>query len=192
MSKNNPTLFLDRDGTINVDRGYLRSPEDVILVSGAAEAIVAAKEAGFKIAIITNQAGVAKGVTPREALPLIHERIEKLICLEGKVSEFSFDDIRICIHHPDDRCGCRKPEVENLEHSVKKLGSDISRSFFIGDKSSDLLCGKKMGLTPVLVLTGHGPETLAELKEPELQDLFASTLVAEDLPKAVALILKRK
>src|SRR5437868_1406728 len=102
MKENNlPVLFLDRDGTINVDMGskeYLSDPSKTKLIPGAGSAILSAKQAGFQIAIITNQAGVAKGKTPKEVLPLIHRRLEELIAEEAGVEEFQFDDIRICMH----------------------------------------------------------------------------------------------
>ena len=91
-----PVLFLDRDGTINVDMGsdYLNSPEKTKLIPGAGSGIIKAKKAGFKIAVITNQAGIAKGKTPKDALPLIHSRLEELIAQEAQVEGYHFDDIR--------------------------------------------------------------------------------------------------
>jgi histidinol-phosphate phosphatase family protein len=166
-TQGNPVLFLDRDGTINVDMGpqYLNDPDNAKLIPGAGKAIVRAKNAGFRVAIITNQAGVAKGITPRDALPLIHKHLEGLIALEGGVPAFRFDDIRVCIHHPNDRCACRKPEPKNLEESMKDLDADVSTSFFVGDKSSDLLCAQRVGMRSILVLTGHGLETQAEIRD---------------------------
>lgn len=166
-NKANPTLFLDRDGTINVDLGpeYLSDPNRAKLITGAGKAIAKAYKAGFKIVVITNQAGVAKGFTPKESLPIVHRRIEELIAAEAGLEKFKFDDIRVCMHHPNDKCKCRKPETGMLEESIPAVNADLSRSFFVGDKSSDLICGTQVGLRTILVLTGHGVETQAELQE---------------------------
>ncbi|MBI3544098.1 MAG: HAD family hydrolase [Deltaproteobacteria bacterium] len=163
----NPVLFLDRDGTINVDIGplYISHPEQAKLIPGAGQAIVKARAEGFRVAIITNQAGVAKGKTPKEALPVVHAHLEKLIADAAGVAEFAFDDVRVCIHHPDEKCRCRKPETQLLEESIKKLDADPARSFFVGDKSSDLICAARMGVRSILVLTGHGMETEAECRD---------------------------
>jgi D-glycero-D-manno-heptose 1,7-bisphosphate phosphatase len=182
--QNKFALFLDRDGTVNVDMGpgYLNDPTGTKLIGGAGRAIVRAKNAGFAIAIITNQAGVAKGITKEESLPLIHRRLEELIAAEAGVPEFKFDDIRICMHHPDEKCGCRKPETEMLEASIKKLGVDPARSFFVGDKVSDIVCGQRLGMRTILVLTGHGMESQAELREPGLAQ---PTAVVASITEAV-------
>lgn len=163
----NPVLFLDRDGTVNVDIGpkYVSEPHEILLIPGAGKAVVAAQKAGFKIAIITNQAGVAKGFTKPEAFVGIHGRLQELIAREAGVKSFQFDDVRVCMHHPDDKCGCRKPEVQNLLDSIKLLNADVSRSFFIGDRETDLLCAKRAGLRAILVRTGHGKKVEAELSK---------------------------
>lgn len=184
-AQGNPTLFLDRDGTINIDMGprYLSSPEGVKMIPGAGAAVLRARAAGFKISVITNQAGVAKGLTPAGSLPLIHSRIEELID-----PAFRFDDIQICAHHPDEKCKCRKPEVGLLEASIKKLEADVSRSFFVGDKCSDLLCANRMGVPAILVLTGHGFEAQAELRDsPELPRPVG---IVPSLAEAVELALR--
>jgi histidinol-phosphate phosphatase family protein len=170
MKNKNPVLFLDRDGTINIDIGpkYVSEPHEILLIPGAGRAIITAVQAGFKIAMITNQAGVAKGFTRADAFPAIHGRLEELIAREGGAKSFRFDDVRVCMHHPDDKCACRKPEIQNLADSIAKLDADLSRSFFIGDKETDLICAKRVGLRSILVRTGHGKKVEAELaKWPE-------------------------
>lgn len=161
-----PILFLDRDGTINIDMGpsYLNSADSAKLIPGVGRAIVKAQNAGFLVAIITNQAGVAKGITPKEVIPQIHERLEQLIALDAGVEKFQFDDIQVCYHHPDDQCKCRKPETGLVEKTIARVKPDLEKSFFIGDKSSDILCGIRLGIKPILVLTGHGIETRAEFQ----------------------------
>lgn len=185
-----PVLFLDRDGTVNVDMGksYLNHPDKTLLIPGAGRAILKAKNAGFKIGIITNQAGVAKGFTPKENLPLIHQKLEGLIAREAGVSDFRFDDIRMCMHHPDEKCRCRKPEVQMLEEAIAALNADVKRSFFIGDKETDLLCGDRLGVRSILVRTGNGAE--AERLLPTLPKMNHFLGVADSLTEAVELALR--
>lgn len=158
-------LFLDRDGTINIDIGpkYVSEPSQIALIPGSGRAIVAAQKSGFKIGIITNQAGVAKGFTKPEAFAAIHARLEQLIALEAGVASFKFDDIRICMHHPNDQCGCRKPKSQMLEEALSSLTADHERSFFIGDKETDLICARRAGIRSILVRTGHGAQTETDL-----------------------------
>ncbi|MEW6056196.1 MAG: HAD family hydrolase [Bdellovibrionota bacterium] len=189
-SKNHPTLFLDRDGTVNIDIGprYINDPKDASLIPGAAQAIIRARDAGFKIALVTNQAGVAKGFTAKENLPIVHRRIEELIRQESGVSRFAFDDIQVCVHHPDERCKCRKPETQMLEASIGKLGTEIERSFFVGDKSSDLICAHRMGMRSILVRTGHGNETAEELSSlPGIEPVGIVPTLAEAVDLAIRL-----
>lgn len=190
VNAKNRTLFLDRDGTINVDLGtYVSYAKDLRLIPGAASAIIRAHKAGFKVAVITNQAGVAKGITPAENIPQIHARMEELIRQETGESTFRFDNIQVCMHHPKDKCACRKPGNKMVLDAAAKLGTDFSNSFYVGDKTGDLGCAKTSGLTAVLVLTGYGKETLREVKEetPEIEPAH----VAEDLPAAVDWILSQ-
>lgn len=186
-SSKRPVLFLDRDGTINVDIGpeYISRPEQLKLIPGVAKAIVAAVKAGFGVAVLTNQAGVAKGKTPAEALPIVHRHLEKLVASEAGLSDFRFDDLRVCMHHPNDRCQCRKPETHMLEESIMMLGADVARSFFVGDKMSDLQCATRVGMRSILVLTGHGRETEAECREPDAKAKPAG--VVPTLTEAVSL-----
>lgn len=188
MSENFPVLFLDRDGTINVDIGpeYVSRPEQLKLIDGAARAIAEARRAGFRIAIITNQAGVAKGKTPREALPIVHRHLETLIAGEANLTDFRFDDVRVCMHHPDEKCGCRKPKTEMLKASMSALGADPARSFFVGDKDTDLVCASRMGIRSILVRTGHGAKTEQEIQGSKEA---APISVVDTLTDAVALAI---
>lgn len=191
MTKKNSVLFLDRDGTINVDMGpeYLSDPTLAELIPGAGIAIVNAKKAGFKIAVITNQAGIAKGRTPAEALPLIHKRLEDLIAAEAGIENFQFDDIRFCPHHPDEKCRCRKPEIQMLEESIEKLNADIGESFFVGDKDSDIMCANRMKMRSILVRTGHGTQTEIDLDGMTLAGMVGAV---DTLTEAVELALKMR
>lgn len=193
-SKSNAVLFLDRDGTVNVDKigDYINTVEETFLISGSGRAIIAAKEAGFLISIITNQAGVAKGVTRAEELPRIHKKLEKLIAEEAGIKAFHFDDIEVCLHHPDKACSCRKPETTMLDRSMEKLKADPARSFFVGDKTSDLLCGKRRSIRAILVRTGHGADTERRLKEGTASHQVKPEIIVDDLKAAVDYILGRR
>lgn len=190
MNQNkNAVLFLDRDGTINIDIGpkYVSDPSQILLIPGAGHAIVAAQKAGFKIGIITNQAGVAKGFTKPEAFARIHARLEQLIAQEAQVGSFKFDDIRICMHHPDEKCRCRKPQSQMLEEALSTLDADKERSFFIGDKETDLMCARRGGIRSILVRTGHGSKV--EVALASFPDADPSGVV-DALPQAVELAIR--
>ena len=184
-----PTLFLDRDGTINVDlmHEYLSHPDQMQLIPKSGQAICRAQNNGFKIAIVTNQAGVAKGLTDAKNFPAIHDRLADLIAAEGKQKKFTFDDIQICPHHPQENCTCRKPQIGMLEKAAKNLNSDLKYSFFIGDRETDLLCAQKFNLSSILVLTGHGVKTKQQLESLNLQPSF----IANDLDSAVEYCLSK-
>ena len=169
MLKKVKVLFLDRDGTINSDIGaYVTTREQFELIDGAGTAIALAKKAGFQIVIITNQAGIAKGIVTPEQVEDIHLYLNELLAESGT----SFDHSYYCPTHPDhphpeyDRFAwCRKPETGMVDRAVadyRSAGFDVdkSRSFFIGDKTVDIECGLRAGLRPILVRTGHGEEEL--------------------------------
>lgn len=199
--KSHKVLFLDRDGTINVDLGgghrYVSRPEDLELIEGVGACLVRAKNAGFKVALVTNQAGIAKGITRTEDLDVIHRHLETLIERDAakqgvSISEaggpegFRFDDIQVCPHHPDDRCLCRKPGVLMLQRSAKKLGANLNESYFIGDHIRDLEAAHNFGIKSLLVRTGHGQVTESALKKhPDLRPIA----VASNLDEAVKHIL---
>lgn len=187
-----PVLFLDRDGTVNVDliTEYLSTIEKAKLIPGSGRAIVRARDAGFKVSIITNQAGVAKGLTPKEALPVLHRYFEQLIAAEAGLPEgkFRFDDIRVCMHHPDEKCKCRKPGIQMVEESAKRLNADLSRSFFIGDRETDLACAHAAGVRSILVRTGHGQRTEGLLADIEpVRPLRVVPSLTEAVEFAIAL-----
>ncbi|MGL4550917.1 MAG: HAD-IIIA family hydrolase [Gemmataceae bacterium] len=134
-------IFLDRDGTLIDDPGYPKDPERVRLLPGAADALTAFREAGYALVVISNQAGVGRGLITPEQAKAVHERFVALFAERG----LAFDDVRYCFHAPDDRCGCRKPSPLMLQESAAGLGIDLGRSFMIGDKESDVEAGVNAG-----------------------------------------------
>lgn len=189
MLQKTKVLFLDRDGTINQDLGtYVATREDFVLIDRADEAIAAARSAGFRIVIITNQAGIARGIVSAEQVEDVNRYLNELLALKGT----SYDRCYYCPSHPDyphpeyDRfIECRKPSPRMVEQAVADfLGDgievDMSGSFFIGDKLVDVECGRRAGLRTILVRTGHNEEALC------LERGVLPEHVADDLYRAVA------
>jgi D-glycero-D-manno-heptose 1,7-bisphosphate phosphatase len=181
---NRTGIFLDRDGTINEESDYLSSPLDLHLIPGAAEAIREANESGFKVVIITNQSGIARGILTEERLSEIHSALVSTLAAEHA----TIDGIFYCPHHPDfgeppyrAACDCRKPGTGMIDAAVKRFGIDIGKSFVIGDRMIDVQTGNNSGATSILVLTGYGRQEL------ELCRLNSVPIghVAEDLLDAI-------
>lgn len=154
------TIFLDRDGTLNPDPGYIQSPDRFELFPGAAEALARLKQAGARLIVVTNQSGIARGFLSLSDLDRVHEKLRRLLNAAG----VSLDAIYFCPHHPDEGCRCRKPETGMIDQAVREHGVDISRSYYIGDHARDMQLAKRVGAKSVLVTTGtEGAETLSEL-----------------------------
>jgi len=134
-------LFLDRDGTLIRDTSYPRDPTLVELLPGAADALRAAREAGVRLVIVSNQSGVARGlITPAEAAA-VQRRVVELFESEG----VHFDGAYFCFHGPDDGCECRKPAPGLLLRAASELTLSLSGSMMIGDKASDVEAGRAAG-----------------------------------------------
>jgi D-glycero-D-manno-heptose 1,7-bisphosphate phosphatase len=155
-------LFLDRDGTVNIDRVYINDPRLMELIPGAAEAIALAQRAGYRIHIVTNQSGIGRGIIPPDVLPLIHRRMEELLRLEGAEAPDSYE---ICPHAPREQCQCRKPLPKLILDAALRHGIDLSASIMVGDKVTDVECGKRAGCgKSYLVRTGAGSKEEALLR----------------------------
>lgn len=140
-----PIIFLDRDGTIIVDKVYLNNPEEVEFIEGVKYGLKELVSLGFKIVIVTNQSGVARGLVKIENLDIIHKRIKEELKSEG-VEIFK---IYYCPHLPQENCECRKPKlgmIKEIEHLIDK-----KRSFMIGDKETDVEFGKNLGIKTILI-----------------------------------------
>ena len=143
-----PAVFLDRDGTINVERDYLHRIEDFAFIPGAPEAIARLNRAGFLAIVVTNQSGVARGYYPREAVCRLHEHIRHLL---GRYHA-AIDGFYVCPHHPTEGadayridCDCRKGAPGMLLQAARDHGVDLRRSFMVGDKLIDLLIQHGIG-----------------------------------------------
>ena len=126
----NPAVFLDRDGTINEDTGYIDSPERLVLINRAVSAIKELNSKGFKVVVISNQSGVGRGYFSKEIADSINKKLEDTL----KQEDAHLDGIYYCPHHPDDNCECRKPKTGLLEKAGEELGIDIEKSYVVGDK----------------------------------------------------------
>lgn len=174
-------LFLDRDGTLIVERGYITAVDDVQLLPGVAEAVAAASAAGWKVFVATNQAAVAKGLITEDELADIHQRLVMMLGAEGAF----LDGVYSCPHHPEGsvlefaiECSCRKPRAGMLEQAAAEHGIDLAASVMVGDTLRDLEAGRAAGCAAVLVLTGKGAETAKQA--------HGADFVAADLAAAVA------
>lgn len=152
-----PAVFLDRDGTVNEEVAYLRHPDQLVLLPGAAEAIGMLRQAGLPVVIITNQSGVARGLISAENLPRIRMRLSELLAGAGT----AVDGYYVCPHHPEQGCACRKPAPGLVLQAARELGLTPARSWVVGDNACDVQLGHGVGATTLLVLTGHGRAQLA-------------------------------
>ncbi|MEC4888913.1 MAG: D-glycero-beta-D-manno-heptose 1,7-bisphosphate 7-phosphatase [Nitrospira sp.] len=157
------TVFLDRDGTLNPDPGYIRSPEQFELFPGVPEALARLTGAGARLVLVTNQSGIGRGFFSTADLEQIHAKLRRLAGEAGA----SFAGMYFCPHHPDETCHCRKPETGMVEQAVNELAIDLSRSYLVGDHAKDMELARRIGAKRVLVKTKvHGsPEEDGECRE---------------------------
>lgn len=166
-------VFLDRDGTLNREVGYLHRVADLRLVRGAAEAVALLNRASLKTVLVTNQAGRGRGYFAESCIHEVHSALAQRLAARGA----RLDAIYYCPHHPDDGCPCRKPMPGMLYTAARDLDIDLTTSFVVGDKLSDLEAGREAGCKTVLVLTGHGRAERARLDvSPWQPDLIAGSL----------------
>ncbi len=184
-----PAVFLDRDGTINEQMGYINHRDRFVMLPGAAEAIRLLNTNGFLAVVASNQSGVARGYFPPELVREIHVRMEKMLEENGA----RLDGIFFCPHHPRGsvpeysvKCDCRKPGTGLIAQACRKLDIDMTRSVVVGDRCQDLEMARRAGLEGVLVLTGYGRGE----REFLLPGSSArAAYVAEDLLRAVQWIV---
>lgn len=177
-----PAAFVDRDGTIIVERHYLADPAGVHLVPGAAEALAALQGAGFAVVTVTNQSGIDLGLYSEDDYRGVASRLEEVLARVG----VRVDATEYCPHHPQGSgpCPCRKPGTAMHRRAADRLGLDLESSYYVGDKITDVLPAIELGGQGILVRTGYGLEH--EGREPN------GTWVADDLSGAATLILARR
>ena len=180
MTELRPAVFIDRDGTIMIEREYLADPDGVEILPGAFEALAALREAGFALVIVTNQSGIARGYYSLEDYHAVAARLEVLLGEAG----VGVDMTRFCPHHPDlgGPCPCRKPGTGMYLDAAGELGLDPAGSYYVGDKLTDVLPALELGGRGILVRTGYGHELEASAP--------AQILVVDDLAAAAELIVQ--
>jgi len=183
-AKRNPAVFLDRDGTINEEVGYLSRLDLLKLIPGTPEAIRLINEAGMITVVVTNQSGVARGYFSEDFVETVHRRINEMLQEQGaRIDRFYF-----CPHHPvygngpyKIACSCRKPESGLFLRASEELDIDLARSYVVGDMLKDIDAGKRVGARGVLVRTGYG-QNITQTDKP--------VYIAEDVLDAVKWILQ--
>ena len=166
-------IFLDRDGTLIHDVGYLQHPEGVELLPGVAEALRAWRRRDRLLIVVSNQSGIGRGLISWESHLAVHRRFIECFANEG----VRFDDIRYCPHAPWEQCRCRKPQAETLLQLAQVWGIDLAASVMIGDKASDVLTGQRAGCRTILLAGDAG--VLPPLETP-------ADWVVRGLPECVA------
>jgi D-glycero-D-manno-heptose 1,7-bisphosphate phosphatase len=177
----NRAVFLDRDGTINVEVNYLARADEFQLLPRAAEAIQVLNRQGWRVIVITNQSGVARGYYTASDVAAIHDRMRHDLAGGGA----AIDAIYYCPHQPEDACACRKPNTRLFEQAAHDFDLDLTQCCCIGDKLSDLVPGQRLGCRTILVLTGHGHDQVRAIVPAE----FQPDAIADDLYGAVERIL---
>jgi len=170
-------VFLDRDGTIVEDVNYCRRPEDLRVFPWAAAAISLLNSHGFRVIVVTNQSGLARGYFDLKALSLIHHAMEAELAAGGA----HIDAIYYCPHHPDEDCDCRKPKPALILKAATELGLTLPESYMVGDHPKDVQAGRAAGCRTVLVKTGPANQ------EGSRED--GADHVADDLYRATVWIL---
>jgi histidinol-phosphate phosphatase family protein len=187
-------IFLDRDGTLNFDPGYLSDPSMLKLFPGVALGLSQLKTAGYELVVVTNQSGVGRGLIELSKIPLIHDRLNQLLNEEAPglgITHFEF-----CTKLPEDPSSRRKPKPDLILDSAKSLSIDCLQSWMIGDRLSDIEAGKRAKCKgTILVKTGHGNESLKELSQfrlsqPKRYAEVCPTAICEGLLEAAHFILR--
>ncbi|MEW6660581.1 MAG: HAD family hydrolase [Thermodesulfobacteriota bacterium] len=145
-------VFLDRDGSINEEMGYINHPSRFVLLPRTAAAIKRLNNLGVKVVVVTNQSGAARGYFPASLVEEVHARLRDLLAEEGA----RLDGIYSCLHGPQDGCTCRKPQPGLILQAAQELDLDLSRSYVVGDRYKDIQTGAQAGVKGILVLTGYG------------------------------------
>jgi D-glycero-D-manno-heptose 1,7-bisphosphate phosphatase len=189
--KTHPAVFLDRDGTINEQMGYINHISRFILLPGAGRAIRRLNERNIPVVVVTNQSGLARGYFPASLLDEVHDKMKEQLAAEGA----HIDGLYICPHHPEAKqnkyrkvCNCRKPKTGLLEQAAADLNLNLTSSFMVGDRWSDLQCAAAAGATPILVLTGYGRGDQLYIGP---QQKLQPAIIAEDLNEAVDWIFRQ-
>ena len=166
-------FFLDRDGTLNEEVGYIRRLDQMHLISHVPQAIQTIQANGYLALLATNQSGVARGYYPLSWIDTLHTHLQDLL----KKEAVSLDGLYICPHRSEDACTCRKPKTGLLDRAKEEHTLDLQECVVVGDKATDILLGKAVGATTILVKTGYGERVC----QGTYQSFVSPHFVAEDL-----------
>ncbi len=185
----NRAVFLDRDGTVNVEVGYLNDLSQLRLIPGAGTAIRRLNEKGLKVVLVTNQSGVARGFFPETFVHETHDLLKQMLLQEGA----HIDGIYYCPHHPKagnshytKECDCRKPGTGMIDRAAKDLSIDVKNSFVVGDKWSDVELGQRAGAVSILVKSGFAQDDAGNVRPNHLNE---PDFIAHTITEAVEWIL---
>lgn len=191
MRGKNKAVFLDRDGTVNEEVQYLSDLTKFKLLPKVARAIKLLNNRGFKVIVITNQAGVARGYFGEDKVGEIHQEMKRQLREKGAY----LDGVYYCPHHPTEgmgkykkNCRFRKPNPGMLEKAAKDFDLDLNKSYVIGDQLTDIKLGNNAGCETILLLTGYGKESYRKKGNSEVKVSF----VADDLERAALWILEKE
>jgi D-glycero-D-manno-heptose 1,7-bisphosphate phosphatase len=171
------TIGLDRDGTINQDIGYIKNPDNFVPIDRSLEAVAMLRAKGYNIVILTNQAGIMKGILTQADVENVNGRMLELL---GKAGCSSIDGIYYSTTNLKEDIYA-KPNVGMFKRAEQELGVKFKGGAFVGDKLSDLKAADKIGAIPILVKTGHGEETLKELNRFTYRNLKKKTMIFDNL-----------
>jgi D-glycero-D-manno-heptose 1,7-bisphosphate phosphatase len=168
----NTYVILDRDGVINIDADkFIKSPEEWLPIAGSLEAIALLNRHGFKVAVITNQSGIARGLYDLNTLTAIHDKMCRLVSdAGGKIEAIYF-----CPHGPDSQCDCRKPKPGLFKTFAADKQVDLENTYSIGDSLRDIQASLAVNCRPLLVKTGKGMQTIQnnpQLNIPIFENLY--------------------
>ncbi len=190
--KKNAAIFLDRDGTINEEVGYLDSLDKLVIFPSAFEAIRLINQSGRKVIVVTNQAGVARGLFGEDLVETIHAALREALRRRGAF----IDAFYYCPHHPTEglppyrqSCDCRKPAPGLFLRAAREWNLDLSASWMIGDRYNDMEAAHRAGARGILVKTGYGADALSGEGPDTATPAGKPDLVADDILQAVHLIL---
>ena len=170
------TVFLDRDGTLNRDTGYVESPQELDLFAGVVEAVARLNRERAHVVLITNQSGIGRGLVSSASVDAVHARLRELLHAGGA----SLDGIYCCPHHPDDGCLCRKPGTLLVERAVAELGLDGTSAYVVGDQKRDVELARRIDARSVLVTTGPtSQQALADLEAERLMPDYVAVTLGE-------------
>ena len=174
MKDKNKAIFLDRDGVINKEVSYLSDPDKFVFLDGSIEALKILKDLGYLLIVITNQAGIARGLFTEETLSKIHEKMKRIL----NENNVAIDDIFYCPHHPKftGSCDCRKPKPGMIISAREKYNITLNESYMVGDTLGDIETGFNAKCKTILVMTGYGKEEKRKIDKVKPDFIFNNLL----------------